>query len=233
MTVSYALFENHVSPSGGTYRAAIQSVGRVELDGVIDRMLERSSTITRADALAVLEEYFGAIESLVLEGFKVVTPSAVYGVSIKGVFDSAADGYDSSRHSIEPSVSAGAQFRRAVRERAQVQKAEATKPRPNPVEFIDTNTGRRNSILTPGGMAQLLGHRLKFDLNDPAQGIFFTHVGNGDTPVRAEVVGKNLPSEIMFLVPAALPDGDYALTIKAQFGDEMRAGGLEEILTVG
>jgi hypothetical protein len=43
------------------YRAIVHFVGSVEAEGVIDRMIERGSTITKADALTVLQEYHAAI----------------------------------------------------------------------------------------------------------------------------------------------------------------------------
>jgi hypothetical protein len=234
MTICYMLTENHLSGApNDTYRAMVQSNGSVEMESVIDRMIERGSTITRADILAVQEEYQAAIASLLLEGFNVITPGVNYRVGLKGVFTSQTDGFDPSRHSLEASVSPGSQLRRAIRERAQVQKQEATKPRPNPLTYLDANTNESNTVLTPGGMGCLSGHRLKFDPDDINQGIFLTHLNNGNTPVRVEVVGKNSPSELMFMVPAGLPAGDYSLTVQAVFGqDGARAGMLEAVLTV-
>jgi hypothetical protein len=71
---------------------------------------------------------------------------------------------------VRPVVSAGQRFRKAVQSQAQAAKGERVVPRPNPVEFTDVNTGERNSVLTPGGMAQVIGYRLKFDPADAAQG---------------------------------------------------------------
>ncbi len=39
----------------------------------------------------------------------------------------------------------GGQLRRAIRDRAQVQKLEGIKPRPNPVAYTDANSGERNA----------------------------------------------------------------------------------------
>jgi hypothetical protein len=49
--------------------------------------------------------------------------------------------------------------------------------------------------------------------------------------VRVSVVGKNNPGELLFLVPAGLPTGEYSLTVQALFGqDDVRAGALEAVL---
>jgi hypothetical protein len=80
-------------------------------------------------------------------------------------------------------------------------------------------------------MGRLHGHRLKFDPDDPTQGIFFVHSDHSETPV--EVVGENLPAKLIFTVPA-LPAGDYRLTVRATVNGttEVRSGTLDETLTV-
>jgi len=181
----------------------------------------------------VLEDYHTAIENLVLAGMNVNTPLANYGASIKGVFNGPADSYDPGRHQVVGTVSPGKRFRKAIRERAQAAKGEALKPRPNPVdaERADVNSGTTNSVLTPNGMGQLVGHRLKFDPADAAQGIFFIAEGGGET--RVAVVGRNKPAELMYPVPA-LAAGDYTLEVRAKVygGEDVRAGALEATLTV-
>ncbi len=233
MTISYSLTRNLLTNGANHYRAVVHFNESVELEDVIDRMIERGSTVTKADALAVLQEYHAAIANLVLQGFKVNTPGASYGASIKGNFTGQNDTFDPSRHHLDPSVSAGSDFRHAIREHGQVQKLEATSPSPNPTQYLDTNSGQSNTILTPGGMGHITGYRLKFDPADPNQGIFLTDTTNGNTPVRVEVVGKNLPSELMFLVPDTLTPGEYLLSVSALFGqNDVRAGTLKERLNV-
>jgi len=80
-------------------------------------------------------------------------------------------------------------------------------------------------------MGQAISHRLKFDAAEPAQGIFFVDA-YGDE-VRVQVVGHNMPGELMFKVPADLAPGTYRLEVRAASGDEqVRSGSLEAQLTV-
>lgn len=89
-------------------------------------------------------------------------------------------------------------------QQAQVEKQEGGERLPRPLDYTDLNSGELNSQATPGGMAQVTGYRLKFDPADTSQGIFFV---NGSA-TRVSIVGKNNPSELMFLVPASLAPGD-------------------------
>ena len=84
--------------------------------------------------------------------------------------------------------------------------------------------------LTPGGMGQLVGHRLKFDPADPNQGIFFVAPAG---EARVQVVARNKPGELIFMVPA-LPAADYTLEVRATVhsSEDVRTGALEATLTV-
>jgi hypothetical protein len=224
--------ENHLTSDPDDYMAMVQPTNTAELEDIINRMIDQGSTVVKADILSVLEDYHQAIESMVLEGQNVNTPGANYGASIKGVFNGQADSYDASRHQVRATVSPGKRFRKAIEGRAQVTKGEAVTPRPNPLEYTDLNSEARNSVLTPGGMGRLVGHRLKFDPTAADQGIFF--VAADDTETRVEVVGRNKPAELMFLVPDSLPAGEYTLEVRATMrnNDDVRTGALDVPLTV-
>jgi hypothetical protein len=231
MPIQYVLHENNLTSDPGDYAAMVQPSASAELEDVIERVIEGGSTISRPDIFGVLEDFVRAIENMVLEGTSVNTPLANFGASIKGVFDGQADSYDPNRHQVTATVTPGSRLRAAVRKRAQVVKGEAFKPRPNPLEYTDLNSGERNSVLTPGGLGQVIGHRLKFDPADANQGVFF--VGDAGA-TRAEVVGRNKPGELMFLVPAGLASGEYTLQVRAVIygGEEVRSGALAATLSV-
>ena len=231
MPINYVLLENNLTSDPSDYMAAVQATRTAETDDIIARIIQQGSTVVKADILSVLEDYHTAIENMVLEGVNVNTPLANYSVSIKGVFNGPTDMFDPGRHQVVATTNPGKRFRRAVREHAQAVKGEALKPRPNPVEYTDVNSGERNSVLTPGGMGQLVGHRLKFDPAAAAQGIFFQAEGGAAT--KAAMVGRNKPGELMFMVPA-LAAGDYTLEVRTVMrgSEDVRTGALEATLTV-
>lgn len=231
MPIFYALFENNLTSDPDDYMARVQPGSAIEMDGVIDRMMQQGSTVTRADVAGTLEDFFSAVENIILEGNNVNTPLANFGASIRGVFTGQDDAFDASRHQITPTTSPGKRLRRAVEGRAQAVKQEAIKPAPNPLEYIDVSSGLRDGSLTPGGMGQLIGHRLKFDPSDPEQGIFF--IAEDGSAARAAVVGRNKPADLMFIAPDSLASGDYTVQVRAAFGeDDIRTGELDAVLTV-
>ncbi|MBE7550905.1 MAG: DUF4469 domain-containing protein [Anaerolineales bacterium] len=232
MPIWYSLHRNPLTNGANHYRAIVQSSGTITMNDIIKRMVARGSTTTEADAYAVLMDFFTIVEGLLLDGFRVNTPLVNCGMSVKGNFDGQTDGFIPSRNWIEATTSPGPQLRRAIQINAQAQKQPAGEVRPRPLEYTDLNSGERDSRLTPGGMGQLAGDKLKFDPADTSQGIFFSG-GKGDE-VRVEVVGKNTNTELMFLVPAGLPSGDYTLEVRTMLNSSsLRSGSLNATLTVG
>ena len=230
MPIRYALHPNKLTGNPDDYMAIVHFTRSVDEAAVIERMIQQGSTITKADILAVLQAHHQTIISLVLEGFKVVTFTAIYGASIKGIFKREWDSYNANRHRLEPQVSAGAGLRQAVHRQGRAAKLESVTPSPHPVEYTDVNSGSRDDRVTSGGMARLSGYRLKFDPSDPEQGIFF--VAAGGTTTRVEVVAQNKPRHLIFMVPAGLSPGPYALVVRATFKGKLRQGELLASLTV-
>lgn len=230
MTINYVLRENRLTSEPDDYMAMVISTRTVELQGVVDRMVERGSTVTKADILSVLEDFERALEGLLLEGVNVNLPFANFSSSIKGVFDSASDSFDATRHQVVPVVNPGRELRAVYRQGVSVQKQETVAVAPSLIDFIDLNTNERNSVLTPGGLGQISGNRLKFDPSDEQQGIFF--VAADGTQTRVSVVGQNKPSTLIFLIPPELASGEYRLEVRAAMGLEVRTGSLKQVLSV-
>jgi hypothetical protein len=180
----------------------------------------------------VLADFFSVIESIVLEGRNVITPIAVFRTGIIGVFFGEEDGYDPSRHRVVARASAGRRFRKAVRERARVVKAEGIEADPKPIALVDIATGSRNDAATPGDLGRLLGRRLKFDPADPTQGVFFISLAD-QSETRVMSVGENLPRKLIFGIPP-LPPGEYELEVRSLINDTegLRKGRLKATLTV-
>lgn len=232
MTINYVLFENTLTDDPSDYRAVVRPKSTAELEDVIERMVQHGSTVGKADILSVLEDYYSTVERMVLEGVNVNTPGANYRTSIRGVFEGLTDTFDPSRHQVRAVVNPGKRFRRAVEKRAQPVKKEPVRPAPTPLEYIDLSSGARDSVVTPGGMGQVTGRRLKFDPADAEQGIFF--VAEDGTETKVDLVGRNMPADLMFMVPESLTAGTYTLEVRAVLRnrDDLRVGALEDPLTV-
>ncbi len=232
MPIRYVLLKNALSDDPDDYAARVISYDSVGLEEVIERMVQQGSTVTRADIVSVLEDFYTAIEGLLLNGVNVNTPLANFRLTIRGTFHGVGDSFDPDRHWLRVAITAGRRLRQAIRRKGRPVKDEMPpRFRPYPVTYTDLNSGERNHTLTPGGMGQIEGYRLKFDADDPLQGIFF--IAEDGTETRVRVMGENWPGKLLFLIPDLAP-GSYRLEVRTLYrgADDLRVGTLSDRLTV-
>jgi hypothetical protein len=230
MKINYALHKNPLPGGAGKYRAMIISKSTLGLEAVIERMVAMAG-VNPAQAQAMIELFFEAVEDLLLRGFKLRTAYLLAGLSLKGNFDSSTDLYNPKRHQLKVTLSPGPKLRRAIRSQARLHRQAPRLRCPRLLTYLDINSGRCDSLLTPGGVGQLDGKWLKYDPADPEQGLFF--IAADRSASRAEVVAVNTSRQLIFQVPADLPPGLYHLevrTILTQAG--LRQGRLDAPLMV-
>lgn len=231
MSLKYALRQHALGSDPNAYFATIIPAGTKNLDDVISQMISRGSTVTRAEAIAVLEEYRLAVIDLLLLGFTVTTPMHTYGFSIQGLFNGVQAVFDPALHRLRINVRPGVQLREAAR-LVTLERASMGRATPDPQHFTDVASGTTNTIATPGGLGILGGLRLKYDEADPAQGVFF--IDAAQTATRVAMISRNMPGELHVLIPPGLAPGDYTVEVRAELNDTgvPRTGLLGYTLTV-
>ena len=230
MPIRYALLDNRLTPDPDDRYAQVRPARSVGLDEVAERIAGSGSTLTRVDVESVLSSLQDAIVGLLAEGANVNLPFANFGVRIQGSFADDEDRFDAARHTVLPRVSPGANLRQALRAGVSVEKVATERPAPALLHYVDVNTSERDGALTPGGFGRVTGSRLAFAAAAADQGVFFVDTDDG-AETRVEVVGQNTPAQLQFLVPE-LAAGDYRVEVRAAFGDEVRSGRLDAVLTV-
>lgn len=230
MALKFALFENHLTSDPNDYTAVVQDAPAKTQDDVINLMIGRGSTVTKAEALSVFEEYGNAIEQLIKDGCSINTPLFNLSPSVKGTFTGPNDTFNPARHTVKINITPGTRLR-VMGEQVSVERVKGVSPGPAPDSLNDLGSGTRNDQLTPGNIAQLLGSLLKFDEADPSQGIFLIAADNSET--RIGTVSRNKPGQLDFLVPAMAP-GEYRLEVRAIIykGKELKKGTLQATLAV-
>lgn len=231
MPIRYSLHDNRLTPDPDDRFARVESDRTVGLDEVADRIAGAGSTVTRVDALSVLEALQGVLQEYLVDGAHVSLPFANFRVGIQGVFADDDDQFDASRHAVVPRVQAGAALRRAFAGPVPTAKVAASRPAPAVLHVTDLNTGERDAALTPGGMAEVTGTRLRVDPSVAGEGVVFVAEADG-AETAVEVFGQNAPRRLLFLVPAGLAAGGYRVAVRATFGSELREGRSDAVLTV-
>ena len=229
MAVNYYLRQNKLGQNGRHYMANVISSNSVELGDIVEEILRRGSTVTRADIMSVLTEYHSVIEFYLQSGSNVRTPLVNFSSSIGGIFTHPSDNFDIGRHNIRPVTNPGKRLLGFYRNHMSAHLVEPRQNVPRPEEFKDVVSGERNGSITPGGMAKLLGRRLKINGRENGAGIFFINEGMGEIPVT--FIGQNYPSELIFTIPKLSP-GHYVLEIRTHLKNLLRRGRLQERLYV-
>ena len=233
--LKYCLRENLLTPAPDDYMAQAQDVRSYTLDEIIDLMMEKGTTLTRADVAATLQVYGEVVSAIIKDGSAVNTPLMNTSMSISGVFDGANDSFDKKRHTVNLNITAGTLLRDAVT-KVKFEKTESAGTDPYITEVTDVVSGKVNEVLTKGGVVQLVGSRLKFDAKDTAQGIFF--VPETGEAVRAAVIAENKPARLMAIIPAGLKAGPYYIEVRTKIlegnksGKTLKTGRFNKALTV-
>lgn len=212
--IRYRIVQSKLSANPTGYAAQVQSRGVVELDEIAEEIAALGTTVSKPDVLNVIQHYDSIVAKLLARGETVLTPAARYRVSMRGTFTDEGDSYDPSRHRLVVRISPGPVLAEALRD-VQVERYVPDPAVPNPLTYIDTATGERNGVVTPGWEGRVVGRRLQFDPADPEQGIFYIAADGSET--RVEAVGWNKGRHLMFIVPA-LAAGDYGLEVRVLMG---------------
>jgi hypothetical protein len=94
-------------------------------------------------------------------------------------------------------------------------------PQPHILEVKDVQSGSVNETLTPGGVVQLRGGRLKFLPAEESNGIFLVRE-NGDA-TKLTVIVENKPARLIAVLPAEIAQGDYYIEVRTSWSSGGKA----------
>jgi hypothetical protein len=181
MQIKFALYENHLTQDPDDFMALVQDAPVATEKEIIAEMVREGSSISTAQALAVIEEYQQALVRLGQRGYKIMTAIEVIEPSISGVF-MRDEPFDRNKHLINTNMRPGPRLT-GLYAATTVERVEPNVIAPTLHEFIDAPSDSSNAQLTPGGAGSLRGHRLKFNVRNSDEGIFFS-----TTPGRLSVL---------------------------------------------
>jgi hypothetical protein len=92
-----------------------------------------------------------------------------------------------------------------------------------------------NDVITPGGVVQLRGGKLKFLADQPDNGIFL--LGENETEFKVLTIVENKPARLIAVLPADLPKGEYFIELRTSFttgkpAKTLKRGRYNKILSV-
>ncbi len=230
--IKYSLQPNPITTDPNDQSARVQLNATLSLEDIVSLAIKRGTSLTETDLTGAANLLFDVITDEVADGNSVTLPLVNIRPGIKGVFTSASDIFDSSRHVKRATFSSGTLLSSKM-QTAKVEKLTFELPLPVLVEYIDVNSGTINSLLTPGGIGTITGEELKFNPDNEVEGIWFVP-SDGDEAVKATVVATRTEGRLMFSVPSGLQSGSYSLEVRKCYGvnASLRTGSLHDMLEV-
>jgi HU-like DNA-binding protein/uncharacterized protein with Ig-like fold DUF4469 len=232
MAIKYYLQPNPITPDPNDQSARVYSNEVHDVDSITKEMLKRGSTITEADIRAVLNVFFDVVSDEVAEGNNVNLPLINIRPGITGVFSNILDSFDGARHLKKANMSAGTLLTRKM-QAAAVEKIIQPTVSPTLLQFLDVNTQTTNSLITPGGIGQIVGEELKFNPANAAEGIFL--VPATGAPTQVSIMASRTEGKLVFAIPGGLTAGNYTLEVRKGYGSTaitIRSGSLQDTMQV-
>jgi hypothetical protein len=173
---------------------------------------------------------------LMCDGFSVNTGWFTASAHIRGVFDSPGETFNPDKHTVLFEFHQGSMLRQEL-EQVTVEILGVADTGAVIMQVLDVRTGSINDLLTPLRNLKITGHKIKVAGDEPTVGVYFINtVTTERTPVEAEDIVTNNPSEVIVVTPA-LAAGTYQVEIVTQFTagillKEPRSTTFDKILTV-
>ena len=208
--------ENTIKP--GTYRLVLHT-GRLATFEDFIRHAEGGSTITRADAVAVLSAAADWVRRRAGEGREVdLGPMGRSRLGMKGTFETIPDRVEDADVTLTISWVLPGAMKRAVAKAGAELVRERVEPDPKlpniaearrilPGGVPDGQPGR----YVPGEPIRLYGNRLDYDPARPDEGVFLVDAGSAET--RVELVAINSPKQVLFIMPTDAT-GPYLVRVR-------------------
>ena len=212
--LKYSLSENLLTPAPNDFMATPSDVRVYDLNAIIQRIETRYPGLTPTQISAAVNEFFEEVCNITEGGDGVNTPLFNTFPSISGVFDSAADTFDSKRHKCKINISAGTQLN-AAGQKIKTEKVVVPDPQPYIMEVKDIVSETVGETLTPGGVIRLQGSRLKFLPEQDDNGIFL--INEDGMATKLAVIVENKPARLMAMLPADLPPGIYTVEVRTSY----------------
>ncbi|CAL2079049.1 conserved protein of unknown function [Tenacibaculum sp. 190524A02b] len=214
--MKYYLVENKLTEDKN-YIAKIQAKQTVSQEELIERMLSKRNLVSKTDILAVFNSLYEEVVGCIEEGENISLPLFNLSYSITGTYKNPEENFNPDTHKLHVNIRGG-KLVKHVKKNIVLQKVDAPLIHPIIKNIKDLTTQTTNTYITPNGMFEMKGSRLKIAGTSPEVGVYFmTENGNEfKVPYLAQNDYKNIIGQI-----PNLDSGNYRIVIKTQATDRV------------
>ena len=238
-TIKVYLYDNLLTDNPNDFSAKVSSERSLGIGDICNSAVIRGGAdISAASMKHAVELFLKEMGYQLCDGFSVNTGYFTASPSIRGVFNSPTEKFNSNKHSILFQFNQGEMLRNEL-PGITVEILGTAESGAFIGQVLDLKSGMVNDLLTPNRNLKINGAKIKLAGYKPEIGVYFV---NQATQVRVKVdesdIVTNNPSEAMILIPA-LPAGEYKLQITSMFSGnaskllkEVRTTIFDKVLTV-
>jgi hypothetical protein len=231
------LYDNLLTEDPNDFTARVSSERTLSVTDVCNSAVTRGgASVSAADMEHNVNLFFKEMGYQLCDGFSVNTGYFTATTLIKGVFNSPAESFNPSKHSVIFQFNQGDILRKEI-SNIEVDIMGVADNSITITQVTDVKTGSVNDVITPNRNLKIKGYKVKIAGDNPAVGISFVNNNTSEsTKVDPSDMVTNNPSELIIITPT-LPAGTYTLQVTSQFGGnvtlkEPRTATFDKLLTV-
>lgn len=209
--MKYYLVENKLTDEVN-YSARILTERTVNQNELIEKMLSKRNLVSKTDIVAVLNSFYEEIIQSIEEGDNLNLPLFNIGYSMTGVFETEEESFNLEKHKLHVNLNSGKLINEVKRD-IPLQKVTAPVSSTTITNLKDITSQTINATLSPNGIFELNGLRLKVAGDQPEVGLYF--VSENNTEFKVDHLAQNNYKKIIGQVPTLAP-GAYKVRIKTQ-----------------
>jgi hypothetical protein len=211
------LFDNPLTENENDCYGRVVNIASINADTLIERAIANGFN-GNADSMKA------AYNALKHEATKAIVRGEIVNfglghvvLDVEGVFVKGATAWNPEAHKLIATITTAKELRDTLKTTPVI----VTGMAPDHaaiVQVADVASGKKNEVITPGGMVNIKGTRIKIAGEKSGVGLFLTNQDSATAvQIPASAIGLNDPSKIMFVAPTNLPEGNCLMSIVTQF----------------
>ncbi|MDR0411211.1 MAG: DUF4469 domain-containing protein, partial [Treponema sp.] len=215
--IKVRLYPNYLTSVTGAYIARTVNEATLTIEEICVALKNRGGFTGNYDDLVEhVHQFLNEAAYQLCDGFAINLKYFSLHLSVGGTFDKTTETYDPKKHPIAFRFRARTPLRTLANLIA-VEIDGLANVSGYIDEIIDVSTEAVNETLTPGGMFNIAGHRIKIAGDKPEIGISFVSVSEPDKRVKVNShLAENTSNKLIGIIPALDP-GVWKVEIVTQF----------------
>ncbi|MCT4637214.1 MAG: DUF4469 domain-containing protein [Bacteroidales bacterium] len=215
--IKYRLIKHPFAKNRTGYVARIVNQKIVNQDSIIEQITREGSILKSTECRAVLDAFFNQIVENANSGVGYHGKYIDVRHTIKGNFIDEGDSYNSDRHSINVTIGLSKEFTNKVKD-PKTEKLQYVEHLPVINRVYDHISDETDSIITSGGVIDIIGENIKIYDSNPLHGVYI--IGDDNKIVsKVERISVNFPQKLMVVLPRNIQIGSYYIEILTSYRD--------------